>query len=543
MSESTGFSKLDFSDLPLIPYVRVSRIGGRHGESFISPEEQLNQIRSYADRHGITLTEVFEDLDQSGKNTERPEFQRALDAIEAGEAGGIIVAKLDRFARSVVDAIQTAKWITDAHDATGRNGRFVCVAENIDPGTPGGEFQFHIFAALAQFELARIRESWKVAVGKAVMERGVHVSRHTPFGYTRKSDEPGRGKLVPDPATSEIVKQLFLLRSDGWSWGQLCEWLDEQAVRPPSAENADDFVWTRGTVRGIIENPVYKGHAHARAGKHSDTRKIDQRHRLDFTNEKAHEPIVTVAEWEAAQTTDGGGHGRDGTVSSRTLGRSILSCETCGHTLLVTGRTNRKTGEREPFYYCRRRFSDGICSTGNSIDAKKLDPFLEEQFVEGLRRRGDVRYERVQAEGDDLDTLAATLDEARDDYADAIALGRSERKRMGEERYQRLLAERERAVDGAADAYERATRKAKVAGYVMSGSLLSDWPKMDVLSKREIIRETLDNIVVVPANGKRGRGAPPVGDRVRLVWPDELKIDPDAILASEPPAIRDAGAH
>ena len=80
-------------------YIRVSRVAGREGESFISPEVQRAKIAGCGELHGVEIVHWWEELDQSGKRRDRPMFQKALARCESGETGGIIVARLDRFAR------------------------------------------------------------------------------------------------------------------------------------------------------------------------------------------------------------------------------------------------------------------------------------------------------------------------------------------------------------------------------------------------------------------------------------------------------------
>src|SRR4051812_8361289 len=74
----------------LIGYVRVSRVGGREGDSFISPAVQRQQVEAYSAAHGHELVAWFEDLDVSGAKASRPQFDLALDAIERGDADGLI---------------------------------------------------------------------------------------------------------------------------------------------------------------------------------------------------------------------------------------------------------------------------------------------------------------------------------------------------------------------------------------------------------------------------------------------------------------------
>jgi Recombinase/Resolvase, N terminal domain len=59
-------------------YIRVSRVAGREGESFISPETQRQKIEVWAQLHGLEVVRWWEELDQSGAKRQRPMFQEAL---------------------------------------------------------------------------------------------------------------------------------------------------------------------------------------------------------------------------------------------------------------------------------------------------------------------------------------------------------------------------------------------------------------------------------------------------------------------------------
>ncbi len=62
-------------------YVRVSRRGGREGESFISPEVQREKIEGWAKLHEVEIVQWWEEIDQSGAKLQRPMFQQALGAV------------------------------------------------------------------------------------------------------------------------------------------------------------------------------------------------------------------------------------------------------------------------------------------------------------------------------------------------------------------------------------------------------------------------------------------------------------------------------
>ena len=98
----------------LVGYIRVSRVNGREGDSFISPKVQQEKIQGFAKLHGHRIVDWYTDLDESGSRADRPEFVKALQRVEGGQAGGIAVAKLDRFARSTADAAVAIRRISTA---------------------------------------------------------------------------------------------------------------------------------------------------------------------------------------------------------------------------------------------------------------------------------------------------------------------------------------------------------------------------------------------------------------------------------------------
>src|SRR4051794_10639641 len=89
-------------------YIRVSSVRGRDrdgGERFLSPTLQREQIEAWARLNDETLVEIYEELDVSGARSNRPLLERALRRIEAGESDGLVVAKVNRFSRSLLGGL------------------------------------------------------------------------------------------------------------------------------------------------------------------------------------------------------------------------------------------------------------------------------------------------------------------------------------------------------------------------------------------------------------------------------------------------------
>src|ERR1700722_951835 len=118
--------------MPVIDiYVRVSRVSGREGDSFKSPEEQERLCRAQLVALGHDVGRVYIDLDQTGTTMSRPEFDRLMDRIRSGQSDGMVVSKLNRLARKTT-AIDTILEIEKV------GAKFICIEPTCDTSTPTG---------------------------------------------------------------------------------------------------------------------------------------------------------------------------------------------------------------------------------------------------------------------------------------------------------------------------------------------------------------------------------------------------------------------
>ena len=200
-------------------YVRVSRVAGRNGESFISPDEQRAAIEAWARSTKTTILEWHTDLDQSGGTLERPAFSLALERCRSRVTGGIVAAKLDRLTRSVVGL---ASLLEDAEE---RGYNLVALDLALDLHSSNGELVANLIGSVAQWERKRRRDDWAVAQRNAV-ERGVPNGR-APRGYRKRPDgrleideeavREGAGRLPPSRRWGDLRldrAQLWLVALD-----------------------------------------------------------------------------------------------------------------------------------------------------------------------------------------------------------------------------------------------------------------------------------------------------------------------------------------
>jgi DNA invertase Pin-like site-specific DNA recombinase len=122
----------------------------------------------------------------------------------------VIVAKIDRFARSAPDGGAMVRRILDA------GGIFASAQERIDPTTDFGRAMLQIVFVMAELQLDQLKSGWRTAKSRAV-GRGAHIGP-TPFGYRRVAHgREGSGTLVPDPVTGPAVTKLFRRAAAGVS--------------------------------------------------------------------------------------------------------------------------------------------------------------------------------------------------------------------------------------------------------------------------------------------------------------------------------------
>jgi site-specific DNA recombinase len=452
----------------LVGYIRVSQVKGREGDSFISPDVQRERIAAQAKAGGHTILDWIPDMDEPGSRYARPGFQRALEMVESGEADGIVVARLDRFSRSVADAAKALERIEAA------GGVLIAADLGMDTSTPSGKLMRNVLMALAEFELERIRDSWRDATAKAI-GRGVYISAKVPVGYTRRDD----GRLTADPKAAKAVRSVFLDRAAGVSWATICGRLDTELPQAGA--------WTPQRLQWIIQNRAYLGES--RQG--------------DVANPDAHEPLVSRVEFEAAQ---GNGKRREWRGEPRLLS-GLVRCATCGYGM-------RRDYSRRDFarYSCGARKARGVCAHPVTIGAERLDTYVSETF---LARLSD---EPVVLEGtpieDSLVEAVAALEQAEAELA--AYRSTSLVTVLGEATFTAGIVERAEAVTQAsalvAELRQRETMPA-------SADVLNEWDELAIPYRRAVVAAALQAVLVAPAQS-RGSGRP-VDERVSLVWVGE----------------------
>ena len=140
----------------VLGYVRVST--EEQSDSGAGLEAQRRAIEAECERRGWKLVEVIEDAGFSAKDLKRPGMQEALRVLEEGDAKALVVAKLDRLSRSMIDF--TALMAT----AQKQGWALVALDCAVDTTTPAGEAMANVLATFAQFERRLIGQRTREAL-------------------------------------------------------------------------------------------------------------------------------------------------------------------------------------------------------------------------------------------------------------------------------------------------------------------------------------------------------------------------------------------
>lgn len=456
--------------MKLIGYARVSRTGGRSGEGFISFPEQHKAIESYCKAHSHTVTFLDDESDVSGGTMDRPIFNEALSLVKSGESDGLIVAKLDRFARNTAGALQTLQEIEEA------GGVLISVAEPDASGAVGTAMR-SMMLVFAQMENDRKREATDQAQANAVA-RGIHGGNRRPIGYQLNAD-----RILEPDEHAPLVRALF----DGKAAGKSLTELERIA-----AAHGRRIAYP--TVGKILRNRVYLGEA--RMGKH--------------VNPTAHEPLVTVAQWDAAHARRNVASPARAADGEGMLLSGLVRCAGCRYKMGGDRTHPKASGERIRRYRCKKRASGSRCACGADVQANVLEPYVLEQFFAAIGPGGVLaRPMPDDADNDELAALeeAATAEQAELDFwineAKASVIGMHEYA-------QRLAALTERR-DTAAAAYSAALAVSTASATLPpAGQLLTVWSTLGVQEQRGFLHHAIAAIIV-----RQGKGH--ISSRVRIL--------------------------
>lgn len=196
----------------MIGYLRVST--EEQANSGLGLDAQRDTIQRYADAHGWDLV-WYEDAGLSAKSLARPQLQGALDRLDVSpkrrDVDGIVVAKLDRLSRRVVDFAGVLEL------ARARKWALVAIDLGVDTSSPTGELVANVMMSVAQWERRVIGERTSSAM-QAAKRAGRHMGRVSTLPSSTAE------RLLALRATHTLADTAAQLNAEGYSTATGSTW-------------------------------------------------------------------------------------------------------------------------------------------------------------------------------------------------------------------------------------------------------------------------------------------------------------------------------
>lgn len=189
------------------------------------------------------------DRGYSGKNTERPEFQKMLEDIKNGSITHIVVYKLDRISRSVLDFTTMIELFQQL------KVEFISCTEKFDTSTPMGRAMLNICIVFAQLERETIQRR-VIDAYYSRSKRGFYMGGRVPYGFRLEQtiiDGIRTSKYVEVPEESKHIKLIYELYADSSnSLGDVINYLNSHNI-----QQLRGGMWSSVRISELLKSPVY----------------------------------------------------------------------------------------------------------------------------------------------------------------------------------------------------------------------------------------------------------------------------------------------
>lgn len=451
-------------------YLRVSSEMQLEGFSL---EAQEAASRALITARGWTLAEVYKDEGRSAKTTERPAFQAMMADARAARFDAVVVHKLDRLSRSIIDLLLIAKELEALKIS------FVSATEQFDFTSPIGKVLFALLAAFAQWYLDNLAA--ETAKGHHARAAAGHRHGSIPFGYyTHYMKEGGEGLALIDENEAAGVRMAFnaaLTKGDT----AVALLLNEHGYRPTGRNGPRALTfWTKDSVSYMLQNPFYTGRVRYRKQLY----------------EGVHEPIISDELFNAVQEARSRRrlHNRGGGSGTPSLLSGLARCVGCGLSMRII------RAQRHNYYAClsQRRGRLTRCTKpyaaatavdeamGRIIAAIRLPDHWREEVMRQLEQPEEPGARSREQ------TLAA-LQRELDANKTMFRLGH-----IAEREYTEEHARLTRAIT-ALEAPARAAEKPLAVGELLE-NIEALWQQADDESRHQLLVSLFDEIVIDSEN-------------------------------------------
>lgn len=301
---------------------------------------------------GITAYEIFEDAGYSGKNTDRPAFQDMMRRVRSGEFSHVLVWKIDRISRNLLDFAEMYEELRDLRVT------FVSKNEQFDTSTAIGEAMLKIILVFAELE----RNMTSERVTAAMISRannGQWNGGRIPFGYDYDPDAGEFSIREDESQICQLLKDDYLQNKSLTHTSRL---LNERGYKTRAgADWSPTAVWIIASspfYAGIYRYNRYKGTEHRTENPEDEWVMVPDHHPAIFTVNE-HEAMLQLLKDNARSLENIVGRPHGG--NSVHLFSGIAYCGKCGNKMVSTPGKLHADGYRPSNYSCPKRRKTKEC--------------------------------------------------------------------------------------------------------------------------------------------------------------------------------------
>ncbi|QHB36635.1 serine integrase [Arthrobacter phage Adolin] len=457
--------------MKIIGYVRLSRASREESTSVVRQREIIEKTCAARD---FELVDIVEDVDVSATKTrlDRPGLSEVRERIRAGHADAVMVWRLDRIARSVVDF---GVLLDDGLD-------IISATEPLDTASPMGRAMAEVLQVFARLEAKTI--GVRISASQEHLRKvGRFPGGVIPYGYRAVPHPDGVGRaLEPHPAEAAVVRRMADEVLAGDSVYAVTTRLNRDGI--PARRGTK---WSTTSVQRILRSNAVLGRVKVRGELLRD----------DATGlpSVVWEPLLSVAEVERLRAltdwTPTPGRSEATAEGKRRKASRLLSglifCPGCGYPL--TAKSRHTTGA--PIYVCEARARGRVCPGGIAIECERVEEEVARQFLAVVGRWSLVEPRISVREVSGLaaveEALRSTTDALRAPDADLPALF---------ERLTKLRTERDRLA---------ALPEEPVVEMLETGRTFAEaWAETDTAGRRSLLLNSGVSISIAraPQRGK-----------------------------------------
>lgn len=298
---------------------------------------QKEKLTAYAHSQDWQIVGYYFDEGISGKHTERPQLQRLLRDLQSGALDVVLVYRLDRLTRSVLDLYQLLQEF-EQHRVS-----FCSATEAYDTTSAIGRLFITLVAALAQWERENLAERVKMGMEQMALEQK-RPGGPPPYGFA--ADETNGLRIIP--AEAEVVRDIFQWYVDGLGAAAIAKRLNQRGIPPKHGAH-----WAESTLHRMLRNHVYYG---ALRWNYTEKGVNPNPPEKWVLLEGVYEPILSKETFLAAQAmlaVRSERHPRQ--LASDYLFSGLLHCARCGRPMF--GKTGQVSKQGRTysyrFYHCK----------------------------------------------------------------------------------------------------------------------------------------------------------------------------------------------